>query len=132
MLIAVDQALVSSFIAGSFGLPIAHENLEYTPTTGTAYAEITVFDSSKVPELINNWDRQVGIFQVVLRYPTNGGAIAAKTKAAEILDHFKLYSIHEYSDQKVRITEHKRGPGYPEAGWYKIVLRMSFLAFTPR
>lgn len=132
MKIAVDQALVSSFISGSFGLPIAHENLEYTPTTGTAYAEITVFDSDKMPETVNTADRQIGMFQVVLRYPTNSGAIVAKTKAAEILDHFKLYSIHEYSDQKVRITEHKRGPGYPEDGWYKIVLRMSFLAFTPR
>lgn len=132
MNIKVDQALISSFIDGAFGLPIAHENLEYTPVKGTAYAEITVFDSDKMPETVNTADRQLGIFQVILRYPLNTGAFTAKTKAAQIFEHFKLYSIHEYSGQKVRITEHRRSPGAPEEGWYKIALRLNFMAFTAR
>jgi len=131
--IRVDQALINSFIAGSFGLPIAHENVAYTPTTGTPYAEITVFDAGSEAATLSTWDEVIGIFQVVLRYPVNTGAVAAKTKAEEIFSHFFLYSTHTYSDQSVQMTNGQtRGNGYSEDGWLKIVLRMPYRAFTAR
>lgn len=133
MSIKVDQALISSFIAGSFGLPIAHEGVAYTPTPGTAYAEITVFDAGSDAATLNSWDEAIGIFQVVLRYPVNTGAVAAKNKAEEIFSHFFLYSNHTYSDQSVQMTNGQtRANGYNEDGWYKIVLRMPYRAFTER
>ncbi len=132
MSIKVDKALTNSFVSGAFGLPIAHENLPYAPVNGTAYAQITVFDSGKVAADLSTHDRQVGIFQVVLRYPENKGAIQAKTKAEAILSHFKLYSEHSYEDQAVTITAISKSHGYNEGGWFKIVLRMTFRSFTPR
>ena len=38
----IDSALLSSFDAGSFGLPIASENRPYDPQPGTAWAQLFV------------------------------------------------------------------------------------------
>jgi hypothetical protein len=132
MSISVDKALTNSFINADFGIAIAHENKSYAPVNGTPYAQITVFDSGKVGASLSGWDQQVGIFQVVLRYPENKGAIQAKTKAEAILSHFKLYSEHSYEDQDVVITSIAKSHGHNEDGWFKIVLRMNFKSFTPR
>lgn len=137
MTLKVDQALIKSFIDADFGIAIAHENVDYEPAHGTPYVEITVFDSGSEPFTINGWDENIGLFQAILRYPTtaNGkpaGAIPAKTMAESILSHFAIQSQHTYEDQLVRILSHSRGPGAPEDGWYKIVLRMRYQAFTAR
>lgn len=132
MSIKVDQALVQSFISGNFLLPIAHENIDYTPTVGTAYAEITVFDTGTEPLDLAHTNEQIGLFQCVLRYPVNTGAVAAKTKAEAIFNRFEIGSKHTYSGQDVWITAHDRQPGYPENGWYKIVMRMRYRAFITR
>ena len=132
MSVKIDQALITSFIAGNFGLPIAQENYTYTPGTGTAYAELTVFQSDTRAAALKGWDEVIGIFQIILRFPPNAGAIPAKTAAEAILSHFKLHSRHTYQDQAVEITRHSRGPGAAEDGWYKIVVRLNYRAFTPR
>ena len=132
MSIKVDQALIQSFISAAFGLPVAHENIDYTPTVGTAYAEITVFDSGTEALDLSHTNERIGLFQCVLRYPINTGAVAAKTKAEAIFNRFEIGSKHTYSGQDVWITAHDRQPGYPENGWYKIVMRMRYRAFITR
>lgn len=132
MTIKVDQALINAFITGAFGLPIAHENIDYTPTVGTAYVELTVFDAGTAPLSMSDSDEQLGILQAILRHPPDAGAIAAKTAAEAIFDYFPIASRHLYSGQYVQILAHDRGAGRVVDGWYQIVCRVRFRAFVDR
>lgn len=134
MSIKIDQALTQAFISGSFGLPIAHENADYSPTAGTAYAEIKVIPNQAVPDTIGSpgYDETTGLFQITLRYPVGGYSITAKTKADEMMLYFLIGSEFTYSEQSVQITRKDRGAGIVEDGWYKIILRFTFNARTAR
>ena len=71
--VKIDQAFVSSFIAGGFGLEIAHENLAYEPTTGTEYAELRTLNNDVTAYDLATLDITDGVFRVILRYPANSG-----------------------------------------------------------
>lgn len=128
----VDQALVGSFLAANFDLPISHENDNSTPVAGAAYVELSVIPTESIAATLRGYDEEIGIFQAIVRYPTDEGSGGAKSKAEQILSHFSLYSTHSHEGQDVVITKHSRGQGYPQDGWYKIVVRMFYRAFTPR
>lgn len=134
MSIKIDQALTQAYIDGAFSLPIAHENADYSPTAGTAYAEIKVIRNEAVPDTLgaSGYDETTGLFQVTLRYPVGGYSITAKTKADEMMLYFSIGSTFTYSGQTVLITRKDRGAGYVEDGWYKLILRFTFNARTVR
>lgn len=131
-MIEVDQALVKAFVDGAFGLPIAHENLFYEPTPGTAYAQLVVFQNDVTAYSIAHSDETDGVFQITLRYPVNKSAGPAKIKADAILSAFKIGTRLVYSTQRVTIMSARRESGVPEDGWYKIVLTINYKAFTKR
>lgn len=128
MPVKVDQAFVSHFIAGNFGLPIAHENLDYTPTQNAAYAELRMLENDIT--MLTLADRNItdGVFQIVLRYPIGASSIPAKTKADEIFAHFELGSRVEFDGQAATVESHQRQPGIAEAGWYVLVLTLGYRA----
>lgn len=134
MSIKIDQCLTNAYIAGAFGLPIAHENADYTPTAGTAFAEIKVIRNEAVADTIGaaGEDETTGLFQVTLRYPVGAYSGAAKTKADEMMLYFLIGSTFTYSGQSVVITRKDRGTGRVEDGWYKLILRFTFNARTVR
>ncbi|MCO6427057.1 phage tail terminator-like protein [Nitrosomonas communis] len=132
MTIKIDQALIQHFISGSFGLPIAHENLPYSPVAGTAYAEILVIQNDITAADLSHTNETDGIFRVILRYPVDSGSIAVKQKADAIFSYFKIGSEIAYAGQEIVITRHARANGYSEQGWYKIVITISYKAFLAR
>lgn len=131
-LLQIDQALISDFIAASFGLPIAHENLDFTPTPQTAYAELRVLPNPVEMRDLDATDDTTGIFRVILRYPLNAGAIAAKTMAQTILSRYNNGTDVLYSGQKLTVISSQRQQGYPEDGWYKLVLSINYYAHIAR
>lgn len=132
MTIKIDQALISEFISGGFGLPVAHENTSYTPTAGTAYAELLVLQNDITGFSLNSSNETDGVFRVILRYPVNGGAVAIKEKADAIFAAFQIGQQLTYSGQTLTITSQQRQPGVADDGWYKLVLTISYRAFTSR
>jgi hypothetical protein len=128
----VDQALVQSFINGAFGLPIAHENIAYTPVNGVPYTELLVLPNDKTAFSVSDTDETDGVFRAILRYPVDTGAIAAKTKADEIFNIYKIGSSISYSGQSVEIVAVSRQPGVVESGWYKIIISVRYRAFIGR
>lgn len=132
MSVKIDQALTQRFISGNFGLPIAHENTQYTPTAGAAYAEIKVFGNDVTPFSFAHSDETDGFLQIILRYPLDTGAIAAKTKADEILAAYRIGTRLMYDGQRVTITRNQRMDGREEGGWYQIVLRVFYAAIMSR
>ena len=132
MSILIDDALTQAFIDGSFGLPIAHENQHYSPTAGTAYAEIFVAPNPKFAYSLSETDITSGVFRVILRYPTDEGAITAKQKAEEIIAAYPISSLVTAGAQSARITQVTRDKGYPEEGWFKLVVTIFYEAFIAR
>jgi len=130
-MLKVDQGLTNLFISSAFGLPIAHENAKYEPTLGTAYAEIFTIPNDETA-LSTDSDVTDGLFRIILRYPVQGGAIAAKTMADTIFDVFKVNSYFYYDNQKIEIIGFSRDTGYHESGWYKLVLSIRYNAFIRR
>lgn len=134
MSIKIDQALVSAFIAGNFGLPIAHENDDFTPTAGTAHVALTVIRNRADPITMGagGMDETTGILQAIVKYPEGAGAVPAKSKADDMLAYFTIGRVFTYSGQRVQIMSKDRGTGRNEAGWYQLILRFEFNARTLR
>lgn len=132
MTIAIDQAFVSHFLAQGFSLPVAHENRNYDPVAGTAYAELIVAQNEDAPLSFADSDEATGVFRVILRYPTGIGAITAKNKADDIFAQFKIAQRINYNGQSVTILRHGREPGVAEDGWYKLVLTLRYWAHVAR
>lgn len=131
-MIYIDQALISRFIDGNFGLPIAHENMAYAPAAGTAYAELLVLQNDVTALTLKHSNATDGVFRVILRYPLEVGAVIAKQKADQIFDFYKLGQRLEYASDSLTITSNSRQVGVAEDGWYKLVLSMSYKAFFGR
>lgn len=127
-MLQIDQALISSFIAGSFGLPIVHENIDYAPTAGTAYAELIVLQNDVTPATLADTNDTDGVFRVILRYPVGGGAVAAKTKADQIFSVFAIGQRLAYEGTTLTVLRNSRQPGVAEEGWFSLVLDMPYRA----
>tara|TARA_R110000868_G_scaffold128423_2_gene336538 strand:+ start:449 stop:847 length:399 start_codon:yes stop_codon:yes gene_type:complete len=132
MSVKIDQAFVSAFIAGAYGLPIAHENFDFTPVSGTAYAELKVAQNIEAPLSLTDSNDTTGAFLVTLRYPLDSGSIAIKTMADTIGLDFKIATVISYAGQSVKVNRHGRDVGVAEDGWYKIILTFQYWAYVAR
>lgn len=132
MSIRIDKALISRFKTANFGLPTAYEGLPLTPSNGVAYAEVTVIPNNETAYSADDTDETDGLFRIILRYPENEGAVPAKTMADTMFAQYKIGQRITYDGQEVEITGRQRAPGVREAGWYKLVLSISYRTFTRR
>lgn len=132
MSIKIDQAFVQSFIDGDFGLPVDYENMPYTPVSGTAFAELIHLPNPIDSLTLADMNETSGIFRIILRYPADGGAIAAKTKAEAIMAHYPIGSSVAYSGQSATIRSVDRQAGVVEDAWYTLVVSIRYISFITR
>ena len=132
MSLKIDQAFVQSFIDGDFGLPIDYENMPYTPVSGTAFAELIHLPNPIDSLTFADMNETSGIFRIILRYPADGGAIAAKTKAEAIMAHYPIGSSVAYSGQSATIRSVDRQAGVVEDAWYTLVVSIRYISFITR
>ena len=132
MSIKIDQAFVQSFIDGSFGLPVDYENMPYTPVSGTAFAELIHLPNPIDSLTFADMNETSGIFRIILRYPADGGAIPAKTKAEAIMAHYPIGSSVAYSGQSATIRSVDRQAGVVEDAWYTLVVSIRYISFITR
>jgi len=132
MSLKIDQAFVQSFIDGSFGLPVDYENMPYTPVSGTAFAELIHLPNPIDSLTLADMNETSGIFRIILRYPADGGAIAAKTKAEAIMAHYPIGSSVAYSGQSATIRSVDRQAGVVEDAWYTLVVSIRYISFITR
>lgn len=128
----IDQAFVQTFIDGAFGLPIAHENINYEPVAGTEFVSLRLLPNDVTPLSYKHSDETDGIFRIILNWPQGEGAIQAKNKADQILAAFKIGTKLEYSGQKVTVTTAYRELGETIDGWYRIILTIGYYAVVTR
>jgi hypothetical protein len=132
MSVKIDQALILHFVGGDFGIDAAYENQPYTPRQGVPYAEVSVLQNDITPVDLHYNNETDGTFRVVLRYPINTGAVAAKEMADQIFAHFAIGEQLSFDGQDLLITSHHRMSGASEQGLYKIVLTIGYQAYILR
>jgi len=128
----IDAALIQEFIDNNFSLPMAHENLPYEPVSGTAYADLRVIPNDITVLSYNNSDDTDGVFRILLNYPADTGAVAAKLKADEIMTAFKNGTRLNYNGQQVFITKVSRNTGEVLDGWYRLPVFIYYYAIIAR
>lgn len=71
-------------------LSTAYENAAFTPVAGTPYQRVFLLPATPDNEVLGcDYYREIGIFQVMLCYPLNGGPAAAQARAELLRTHFK-------------------------------------------
>lgn len=131
MSVKIDQAFVDAFIKGDFGLPIAHENADYTPGSDP-WVKLRTLPNDITPATLVGTNETDGVFRAILHYPAGSGAIVAKQKADEILAAFGVGAQVCYGGQCSTITNQYRQPGVVEDGWYRVVITIGYRAFIKR
>ena len=86
----IQQALETRLATMSPALDTAAENMNYTPTTGTPYQQLTMVPGEPDNSSIGQGHYiEVGVFMVTLCYPKNTGSSACRTRAEAIRTLFK-------------------------------------------
>jgi len=147
MSIKIDQALDTALLTGGLAIDIVHENGSYStwggaaytstlgvyePDANTAWCEAKSFPADKSAHSLADTDEGLGLYQVIVHYPADGGAIAAKTKVEAILALFGVGTVLTYSGQSVEILSNSRDGGRIEGGFYQIVVRANYRAYESR
>ena len=147
MSLKIDQALNSTTLNGGLAIDLIYENGAYVVWDGAAYVEkkgayptetdrehleLRNFPASSIPLSLKHSDEYVGMFQAIIKYPADVGAIIIKQKAELFLDLFTLGTAVIYDGQKVYPTSKNRDGGRIEGGFYQIVCRVDYRAFVAR
>ena len=127
MYLESHQAFVSDFIAQAFGLPIAHENANYTPTAGTAWLRLVTFTGDITAGSVSaDVSEGGGFLQVELHFPEGDGAITAKTQLQTIFDAYPLSRRVSYGGVSFRVTALQQFDASPQGGWFQVVGRIFY------
>lgn len=145
--IKIDQAFVAEILAGGLAIDVVHENGLYSTWNGTAYVhstgvyvpsstrahmEIRSFPAGVKAYSLADSDEHVGLFQAIIKYPADVGAVTIKTKAEALLALFKVGGKITYSAQDVFILSKARDGGRVEGGFYQVVCRINYQAYVTR
>jgi len=147
MSVAIDQALINALRSAALGVDIVLENGvyctwngasyddvvgAYTVDPGTPYMEATVIPASVGAVTLAHTDEHLGVFQIVVNYPADSGSYDAKQTAEAVLALFAVGVPVAYSGQNVYPVAKGRTGGRMEGGFYQIVVRVNYRAFTNR
>lgn len=147
MSIKIDQAFIDATLNAGLAIDVVHENGVYSvwsgseydghvgvykPTNGRPYVKIKQFPAGSGPLSLADSDDHRGMFQAKFKYPADSGAVAIKEKAETFLDAFQIGTPILYSGQKIFPESKRRDGGRIEGGFFQIVCRVEYRAFTTR
>jgi len=132
--VKIDQGFLNEFITtnSAFSIEYSTENITYTPTHDTPYAELVIIQNDITPLSLNDTNETDGVFRIILRYGLDQGSISAKTKADEIMAAFGIGSEIVYGGVTSKIKAQSRKQGFPDDGWYKLVIDFDYKTFLTR
>ncbi|WP_082818874.1 DUF4128 domain-containing protein [Cupriavidus nantongensis] len=85
----IRRALEKHLLAMAPVLPLAPENVPFTPTPGAPYQRVHLLPATPAnPTMGDGFYREVGVFQVSLYYPQGTGPAAAQTRAEAVRNYF--------------------------------------------
>lgn len=132
MSVKIEQAFLSDFIAGDFGLPVHHENTEYAPEPGSPWVSVKMFENPVTAFTVADHDETDGFFQFTLHYPEGEGAMPAKAKCEEVFAAYPIGRRVTYDGQAAHVTARHRVDVGPQGGWFMVTGRIIYRAFVAR
>lgn len=105
-IVSVRAALQTKLNAIPGGIPVAWENVDYTPIAGTPYQAAYVIPAEpENPTMGDDYYREQGIFQISLFYPIQNGTLTCETRAELIRTTFKRGESMTSGSVTVRINK---------------------------
>lgn len=125
----VRAALETALNAMSPALSTAWQNVSFTPVAGTAYQRCFLLPANPVNAEMGRRHDEVGIFQIDLMYPLQGGSSAAETRAELIRTTFYRSATFVSGGVAVVVqtTPHIE-QGLPDGDRWKVTVKMQFKA----
>lgn len=111
-------------------LSFAKQNKAFKSTVGIPYAEVHMLMSEPQGNVLGgNFKREVGALQVTFCFPANTGTEAIEAKAEQLRLRFKRGTTLNANGIRVLVQNHPyMGPGMPDGGWYRLPVRVPFIA----
>lgn len=139
----IRNALIKSWLDGSFGLQKALPGKDFTPVTGTPWAKLDVVPAQPSVDTLgdNGQDVHEGFFQVTLNYPLDSGDSPALRKADEMAARYKagarFYAPNVQSDPdwvELCVLIRSCGVSQPSSsdGWQRTVITIYYSAWVSR
>lgn len=128
--VAIRAALESALNGMSPSLSTAWENVNFTPTPGTAYQKANLlFAEPNNPEMGNNLKQELGIFQVTLMYPQNQGTALANARAELIRTTFHRAASFTSGGVTVTVEQTPQvAPGFSDGDRWAVPVKIRFFA----
>ena len=130
----ISSALSARLDTISPAVPTAWENYPFTPTADTLYLRETCIqgDSDAAAIGVAAMDFTLGIYQVDIFAPLNGGKNVALEQADIVADLFKRATILTYNGVDVVITKVSRGAGAVDANstYWHLPIFVNFYSYT--
>lgn len=130
-LASVKIALETAVKVGLGTFPVAWENVKYSPPSdGGPYAAVFLLPATpENPTFGDAFHRDIGLMQITLSYPVNGGAGRSYAKAEEIRDLFKRgYSFTSGGYTVIVAKTPTIGPGVTQGDRYVLPVRVQYFA----
>ena len=127
----VNGVLIQAVIDLSLGLPIAHENANFTPPDDSPWLAVYMLpgqDDSLMKDALG-LDQANGIFQISIYAPSGTGGGLSQRTADTILQYFKHGRTLA---QNTYISSSARNTGRNADGWYIIDVSINYQAFIQR
>lgn len=133
--VKINAALVQGLGAAALGIAIAPEGKSTEPpavdTPWAAWFNLPA--STDVASLgAGGQDETVGVFQVDLNYPLNGGTAAILAAVQKLRDYFVAGRRLVYQTQCVKVERVSRNNLRPVGGWQQINVSIFYSAYTTR
>mgnify|MGYP003643012703 CR=1 FL=1 len=126
---ALDTKLNTFAVANS--IPVAWENLEYTPVVGTLYLRPTLLPAATEPvglSYVSALDH-LGIYQIDVIAPVDKGKGAAVTKADLLVTAFARGNL-TYNGKIVTIKSTSRSTGTRDGAYYIVSVIINYQSIT--
>lgn len=126
----IRQALETRLAALTPSISTVEENKPFTPVVGQPYQEVFLLPAKPDNTALGTaYRREIGIFQVTLKYPQGHGAGAAEARAELVKGWFKIGQVFTASPMNVLITltPHVR-PGRKDGDRWRIDIDIPYQA----
>jgi hypothetical protein len=136
--ININAALITAAAAALSSLSIsniAYEGRDFTPpAANTKWAAVFNLPASSPPSSLGEGgqDEHLGILQIDLNYPLNGGTQPHLAAADSIGTAFKAGTRFTYMGQCVLVRSCERGRIRNEDGWLRLSISITWVALTTR
>lgn len=126
----IRAALESRLSALSPPIATAFENMAFSPVSGTPFQRVNLLPARPENEVLGSgYFREIGIFQVTLCYPANGGPAACQARAELLRNHFRRGTkVTSGGVTTLVTTTPALAASYPDGDRYCIPVSIRYMA----